>query len=152
MHHGLWKLHSRDALLNEGPCTPLSSNLPKSDLRLSDPCIIRVVHLQATGSTAAAAVLADLHVRRVPHGGPTGMQQVASSLIKVRDTGWTCYADWQANIGERRGCQTCSWKAPTIRLAWSHTVAQQRACHGACICARMHACMRLPCTRAVSSY
>jgi hypothetical protein len=38
---------------------------------------------QATGSVSAAAVLADLHVRRVPHGGPEGMKRVAAGLIKV---------------------------------------------------------------------
>jgi hypothetical protein len=46
-----------------------------------------LIALQATGSVSAAAVLAELGVRRVAHGGPEGMKQVAAGLIKVRAGG-----------------------------------------------------------------
>lgn len=52
---------------------------------------------QATGSVAAAAVLADLHVRRVPHGGPEGMKRVASGLIKAHHLDDTTYVYDLAN-------------------------------------------------------
>ncbi|KIY94504.1 ornithine decarboxylase [Monoraphidium neglectum] len=46
---------------------------------------------KATGSVSAAAVLADLHVRRVPHGGPEGMKRVAAGLIKANALDDTTY-------------------------------------------------------------
>ncbi|KAI8467817.1 MAG: pyridoxal-dependent decarboxylase [Monoraphidium minutum] len=46
---------------------------------------------KATGSVAAAGVLADLGARRIPHGGPAGMKRVAASLIKAHGLDDTTY-------------------------------------------------------------
>jgi hypothetical protein len=96
----------------DGPCraprAPCARRPSPHTLR-SHPCLPPPPALparQATGSVAAAAVLADLGVRRVAHGGPEGMKQAAAGLIKVRP---------ERGGGQGRGQAAWSWPRAAAR-------------------------------------
>jgi hypothetical protein len=82
-------------------------------VRAATEVVQRSWQYQVTGSAAAAAVLADLKVRRVSHGGPEGMKRAASALIRAHGLEDTTYVYDLANTVRLFR----SWRAAMPRVA-----------------------------------